>query len=157
MPRLVFLDRAKRDLAEIAARIERDSMSRATADAFIDKLIAYCQRLAALPNLMGGARPELRTTYRSATFGNYVIFLTYESEGSGPRDVLKIAHVLWGARGDKFAAVAPVAGVALSGFRDFKPLPALHITGEKDLIVPYKAQLLTMEGATISIIILRIY
>jgi toxin ParE1/3/4 len=98
MPRLVFLDRAKHDLANIAARIERDSMSRTTADLFVDKLLAYCQRLAASPILMGRARPELRTTYRSVTFGNYVIFLTYESEGIGPRDVLSIVHVLWGAR-----------------------------------------------------------
>ena len=98
VPRLVFLDSAKRDLADIAARIERESMSRATAETFIDKLTAYCQRLASLSSLMGRARPELRTAYRSVTFGNYVIFLTYESEDSGPRDVLKIVHVLWGAR-----------------------------------------------------------
>ena len=56
------------------------------------------QRLAARPNLMGRARPELRTAYRSVTFGNYVNFLTYASEGAGPHDVLKIVHVLWGAR-----------------------------------------------------------
>jgi polyhydroxybutyrate depolymerase len=56
-------------------------------------------------------------------------------------------YLLWGARGDTFAAAAPVAGVALGGFKDFKPLPALHIAGEKDLIVPFKAQQFTMEGA----------
>ena len=98
VPRLVFLDSAGRDIADIAARIERDSMSRATADIFINKLVAYCQRLSERPILMGRARPELRTAYRSATFGNYVIFLSYDSEGNGPRDVLKIVHVLWGAR-----------------------------------------------------------
>ena len=98
MPRLVFLDSAKRDLADIAARIERTSSSRPTADAFIDKLIAYCQRLAGRSAPMGRARPELRTVYRSVTFGNYVIFLTYASEGTSPRAVLKIVHVLWGAR-----------------------------------------------------------
>lgn len=47
---------------------------------------------------MGRPRPELRAAYRSVTFGNYVIFFTYESEGTGPRDVLKIVHILWGAR-----------------------------------------------------------
>jgi toxin ParE1/3/4 len=98
VPRLVFLDSAKRDLAGIAARIERDSMSRETADTFIDKITAYCQRLAGLPGLMGRARPDLRVIYRSVTFGNYVIFLTYESDGIGPRDVMKIVHILWGAR-----------------------------------------------------------
>jgi plasmid stabilization system protein ParE len=98
VPRLVFLDSAKRDLADIASKIERASMNRAIAETFVDNLIAYCQRLAARPVLMGRARPELRTIYRSVTFGNYVIFLTYESEGTGPRDVLKIVHILWGAR-----------------------------------------------------------
>ncbi|HLX65121.1 MAG TPA: prolyl oligopeptidase family serine peptidase [Planctomycetota bacterium] len=53
---------------------------------------------------------------------------------------------LWQARGDVFAAVAPVAGVALAGIKAFKPLPALHIAGEKDAIVPFKFQSLTMEG-----------
>ena len=56
-------------------------------------------------------------------------------------------YLLWGARGDVFAAVAPVSGVALGGFKDFKPLPALHVAGEKDLIVPIKYQMQTMEGA----------
>ena len=98
MPRLVILDSAKRDLADIAARIERDSMNRETADAFVDKLLAYFQRLAAYQTQMGRARPELRIEYRSVTFGNYVIFLTYGSEDTGPRDVLTVVHVLWGSR-----------------------------------------------------------
>jgi toxin ParE1/3/4 len=98
VPRLVFLDSARRDLAEIAAFIERESMDRARADDFIDKIIAHCQKLASRTAAMGRARPELRAAYRSATFGNYVIFLTYASEGTGPRDVMKIVHVLWGAR-----------------------------------------------------------
>ncbi len=54
---------------------------------------------------------------------------------------------LWRARGETFAAVAPVAGVTLIGFKDFKPLPLLHIAGEKDPIVPFKAQQLTIDGA----------
>lgn len=56
-------------------------------------------------------------------------------------------YEMWQARGDVFAAVAPVAGVALGGFKNFKPLPALHIAGEKDLIVPFKGQQLTMDFA----------
>ncbi len=59
VPRQVFLDGAKHDLAGIAARIERDSMSRATADGFIGRLIAYCERLATRPIMMGRARLEL--------------------------------------------------------------------------------------------------
>lgn len=98
MPRLVFLDSARRDLADIAAYIERESQDRERALEFVDKLVAHCEKLASLSTMMGRARPELRPAFRSVTFGNYVIFLTYESEGVGPRDVLKIIHVLWGAR-----------------------------------------------------------
>ena len=98
MPRLVFLDSAKRDLAGIAAYIERESKDRERAEAFIGKLITHCEKLASRSIAMGRLRPELRPAYRSAIFGNYVIFFTYESEGSGPRDVFKIIHVLWGAR-----------------------------------------------------------
>lgn len=98
MPRLVILESAKRDLGDIAERIATDSMSPETADHFIDKVIGHLHKLAASPILMGRARPELRPTYRSVPFGNYIIFLTYDTEGVGPRDVLKIIHVLWGAR-----------------------------------------------------------
>ena len=98
MPRLVIVDSAKRDLAEIAAYIEQKSRDRDTALAFIDKLLVHCQGLASLSVAMGRARPELRPEYRSATFGNYVIFFMYASEGAGPRDVMKVVHVLWGAR-----------------------------------------------------------
>ncbi len=98
MPRLVFLDSAKRDLAEIAAYVERESLDRERSIEFVDKLVAHCEKLASLSAMMGRARPELRPTYRSVTIGNYVIFLTYESEGVGPRDVMKVIHVLWGAR-----------------------------------------------------------
>jgi toxin ParE1/3/4 len=98
VPRLVILNSANRDLVDIGRRIERDSGSREVADAFVDRLIDYCARIARLPNLMGRARPELHHTYRSLTLGNYVIFIAYESAGKGPRDILKVVHVLWGAR-----------------------------------------------------------
>lgn len=98
VPRLVFLDSAKLDLSDIAERIERESANREVAEAFVDKLIAHCSRLASLPHYMGRARHDLGTPYRSITFGNYVIFLLYENEGKGPLDVVKVVHVLWGAR-----------------------------------------------------------
>jgi toxin ParE1/3/4 len=98
VPRLVFLTSAQRDLAEIAAYIERESQSRHAAEDFADKITAYCERLAALPTIMGRARPELRTEYRSVVFGNYVIFLRYVSEGTSPLDMLQVIHVLHGAR-----------------------------------------------------------
>ena len=97
MPQLVYRAAARRDIAEIAAYITRESESRAVADAFIDKLTDYCEHIAKLPGLMGRARPELGRDYRSTTFGNYVIFLRYADEDS-PRSHLYITHVVHGAR-----------------------------------------------------------
>ena len=48
--------------------------------------------------MVGRIRPELRSEYRSVTFGNYVIFLRYLGEGANPHDLLQILHVLYGAR-----------------------------------------------------------
>ncbi len=97
MPRLVYREAARRDIAEIAAFIEQESQDRAVAEAFVDKLTGYCEHLAALPGLLGRPRPELGPGYRSTTFGNYVIFLRYADEES-PRSHLYIVHVLHGAR-----------------------------------------------------------
>jgi len=95
--RLVYRAAARRAIAEIAAYIERESHSRTVADEFIDKLTDYCERLARLPGMMGRPRPELGHDVRSATFGNYVIFLRYADEG-GPRSHLYVTHVVHGAR-----------------------------------------------------------
>ena len=95
MSRLVYRAAARRAIAEIAAYIERES--RTVADEFIDKLTDYCERLARLPSMMGRPRPELGHDVRSATFGNYVIFLRYADE-DGPRSHLYVTHVVHGAR-----------------------------------------------------------
>jgi len=97
VPRLVFRAAALRDLADIASYIERESGSQAAAVAFVDKLIAQCERGAALPVLIGRPRPELRPGYRSLTFGNYVIFLRYSDE-SGSRSHLYIVNIIHGRR-----------------------------------------------------------
>jgi toxin ParE1/3/4 len=97
VPRLVYRAAAQRDIAEIAAYIERESQDRGVAEAFIEKLTAYCERLARLPGLLGRPRPELGRDYRSTTFGNYVIFFRYADEGS-PRSHLYVVHVVHGAR-----------------------------------------------------------
>ena len=97
MPRLIYLEAARRNIAEIAAFIERESHDRAVAEAFVDKLTGYCEHLAKLPGLLGHPRPELGRDYRSTTFGNYVILLRYADEES-PRSHLYIIHVLHGAR-----------------------------------------------------------
>ena len=97
MARLVFRAAALRDLADIASYIERESGSEATAVAFVDKIIAQCERSAALPVLIGRPRPELRPDYRSLTFGNYVIFLRYSDE-DGLRSHLYVVNVIHGRR-----------------------------------------------------------
>jgi plasmid stabilization system protein ParE len=95
--RLLYLAAARRDIAEIAAYIERESTSRAIAENFVDKLTAYCKDFARLPGLLGRARPEFGRHYRSITFGSYVIFMRYADE-EGPRSHLYIVHVVHGAR-----------------------------------------------------------
>jgi toxin ParE1/3/4 len=60
VPHLVYRAAARRDIAEIAAYIERENQSRAVAEAFIDKITSYCEHLATLPTMMGRPRPELR-------------------------------------------------------------------------------------------------
>jgi len=97
VPRLVYRAAALRDLAEIAAHIERESGSRAAADAFVYKLTSYCEQIATLPVMMGRPRPELRPGYRSITFGSYVIFLRYADE-EGPRSHLYIGNIIHGRR-----------------------------------------------------------
>ena len=97
MPRLVYLTSALRELAKIASDIEDASQSRDVAMTFTDKLTDYCEHLAQLPGLLGRARHELRSEYRSTTFGSYVIFFRYV-DGSAPREVIEIIHILNGAR-----------------------------------------------------------
>jgi len=67
------------------------------------------------------------------------IYSTGHSNGGG------FTYLLWANRGDVFAAVAPSAAAA--GYaKDLKPLPALHIGGEKDPLVTFAMQKLTMDA-----------
>jgi toxin ParE1/3/4 len=97
VPRIVYLTSALRDLAKIASDIEEASQSRSVAITFTDKLTDYCEHIAQLPGLLGRARHELRSEYRSLTFGSYVIFFRYVN-GSTPREIMEIIHVVYGAR-----------------------------------------------------------
>jgi toxin ParE1/3/4 len=97
VPRLVYLTSALRELAKISGDIEDASQSREVAITFIDKLTDYCERLARLPGLLGRARHELRSEYRSTTFSSYVIFFRY-LDAATPREVMEIIHILHGAR-----------------------------------------------------------
>jgi plasmid stabilization system protein ParE len=97
VPRLIYREAARRDIAEIGAFIEQESQDRAVAEAFVDKLTGYCEHLARLPGLLGRPRPEVGPGYRRTTFGKYIICLRYADEES-PRSHLYIVHVLHGAR-----------------------------------------------------------
>jgi toxin ParE1/3/4 len=97
VPRLVYRAAARRAIAEIAAYIAGESRSRATADAFVERLTRYCEHLAELPGLIGRPRPELGPDYRSITFGSYVIFLRFADQES-LRSHLYVVHVIHGAR-----------------------------------------------------------
>lgn len=96
MPRLRFLDSARDDLAEIANFIAVGAGSD-TAARFTDQIIAKCEQLAALPGLLGRARPELRADIRSTPFKGYLIFMRYLPSETD-RDILEIVNVLEGHR-----------------------------------------------------------
>lgn len=68
------------------------------------------------------------------------IYATGHSNGGA------FTYLLWAARGDVFAAVAPSAGMIVRGFRDLKPLPAMHIAGEKDRLVKFENQARMMKA-----------
>jgi polyhydroxybutyrate depolymerase len=53
-------------------------------------------------------------------------------------------YVLWAARNDALAAVAPVAATMSADFKKQQPKPVLHVAGEKDPIVKFEAQAVTM-------------
>jgi polyhydroxybutyrate depolymerase len=50
-------------------------------------------------------------------------------------------YLLWGTRGELFAAVAPVAAQKFPAVRLTIPRPILHIAGQQDSVVPFKEQL----------------
>ncbi|MGL6076221.1 MAG: alpha/beta hydrolase family esterase [Fimbriiglobus sp.] len=49
-------------------------------------------------------------------------------------------YVLWAARGDKLAAVAPSAAIPSIDFKNAKPKPVFHVAGEKDDLVKFEWQ-----------------
>ena len=69
------------------------------------------------------------------------IYCTGHSNGGA------FTYLLWAARGDVFAAVAPSAAVAVPQLQiRLKPKPALHLAGEKDTLVKFEWQKLTMNA-----------
>jgi len=62
------------------------------------------------------------------------IYSTGHSNGGG------FTYLLWAARGDVLAAVAPSAAVGARVSRSLKPKPVLHVAGERDELVKYTWQ-----------------
>lgn len=63
------------------------------------------------------------------------IYAMGHSNGGG------FTYVLWAARGDTLAAVAPSSAAGINRFiKELTPKPALHVAGKKDPIVPFDRQ-----------------
>jgi polyhydroxybutyrate depolymerase len=67
------------------------------------------------------------------------IYSTGHSNGGG------FTYLLWAARGDVFAAVAPSAAVGARQLKDLKPKPVLHVAGENDELVKFEWQKLMID------------
>ena len=68
------------------------------------------------------------------------IYSTGHSNGGG------FTYLLWAARGDVFAAMAPSSAFAVKAtFEKLKPKPVLHVAGESDPLVKFAWQKLTMD------------
>jgi len=68
------------------------------------------------------------------------IYVTGHSNGGG------FTYLLWAARGDTFAAVAPCAAAAPRLMNQLKPKPVLHLAGETDPLVKFAWQKQTMDA-----------
>jgi polyhydroxybutyrate depolymerase len=56
-------------------------------------------------------------------------------------------YILWAARNDVFAAVAPIAAILdVKDMKGMKPKPVLHVAGEKDPLVKFAWQERTIEA-----------
>jgi polyhydroxybutyrate depolymerase len=68
------------------------------------------------------------------------IYVTGHSNGGA------FTYLLWAARGDLFAAIAPCAAAARPEFKPkLKPMPVLHIAGENDPLVRFAWQKRTID------------
>ncbi len=68
------------------------------------------------------------------------IYATGHSNGG------RMTYLLWAERFKALAAVAPSSSPAFGLLRDLKPLPAFIIAGEKDKVVPFRSQSMSIEG-----------
>ena len=81
----------------------------------------------------------LATLHHDYRIDDKRIYATGHSNGG------HFTYLLWAARGDRLAAVAPVAAAAGPLVAEFKPKPVLHIAGQNDPLVKFAWQEATME------------
>ncbi len=92
MRRLVLLDAALEDFADIFEHLTKKSSDRAVGRNFVAALQQQCAKLASLPGILGRARPELLPDIRSFVFKGYVIFFRYTG------DRLEVVKIMEGHR-----------------------------------------------------------
>lgn len=69
------------------------------------------------------------------------VYATGHSNGGG------FTYLLWAARGDALAAVAPSSASSANRYlKELKPKPALHVAGKKDETAPYENQRKLMDA-----------
>ncbi len=83
----------------------------------------------------------LETARRDWHINTNRVYVTGHSNGGG------FTYLLWGARGDLLAAVAPVAAGGAVFLRQAKPCPVLHIAGKNDQLVDFQTQERAVEAA----------
>lgn len=83
--------------------------------------------------VLADLRRELRVDDRR-------VYSTGHSNGGG------FTYLLWAARGDVFAAMAPSAAAARVVQGRLKPKPVMHLAGEKDQLVKFAWQEQTIAG-----------
>jgi polyhydroxybutyrate depolymerase len=82
----------------------------------------------------------LATLHQEYKVDDKRIYATGHSNGGG------FTYLLWAARGDKFAAVAPSSAVAPRLLAELKPKPVFHLAGEHDELVKFSWQKLTIDA-----------
>jgi polyhydroxybutyrate depolymerase len=68
------------------------------------------------------------------------VFVTGHSNGG------RMTYLLWAERHSTLAGVAPSGSPAIAMVDQLKPLPAFIVAGEKDQLIPFRSQKLTIDG-----------
>lgn len=93
MRKLVYLNRAKKDLASIIDFIELAKGDVETGYRVAERIKAQCRKISTLPALLGRPRSELGPDLRSFPFESYLIFFRYAD------DRLEIIRIIRAQRG----------------------------------------------------------